>query len=251
MNATEQHGGEPISDRYHYPHAPVQQRVRLVTETYEYEAPFKYDNIDVRRHTMRGREGHGVELCMVNYSVDAHGDQHDYAGDAITITEDQPIVRVVVIGSACTPPGWVQIECEPIAGWQTDVEFDGVLAPRFRANNLWGMHLRVDALHTRGGAVTPDFDRVNAETTAYATQPERQPELYPSTAERPIFCKSHYRENPLAGMSSAIFEVPPSNRVIIQGGSQMPGWTSDNFPGDHHYSFRTIRLDLQVRKDPA
>lgn len=56
--------------------------------------------------------------------------------------------------------------------------------------------------------------------------------------------KSHYRENPLAGMSSAIFEIPKSRKVTISGGSELCAWTDDDYPDDIHYSFRIIRVTV-------
>ena len=56
--------------------------------------------------------------------------------------------------------------------------------------------------------------------------------------------KGHYRENPLAGMSCAIFEIPKSKQVRITGGSEPLAWSTDNFPEDTHYSFRIIRTTL-------
>lgn len=247
MNATKQNGGTPVSESYHYPHVGPQTRTRLVTETYEYRAPFKYENIHVRRHFMRAREAHGVEMNTINYRVDEHRDAHDFAGDAITLRDTQPIVRLVVIGSACTPPGWVQVECEPAEGFHDPMEFEGALAPRFRVEGLWGMHMRVDALLTTTPGVTPRFDRVNEEPQPYARQPEGMDKLYPSTRERPQYAKAHYREHPLVGMSCAVFEIPASKVVHIQAGSQIPAWQSDNFPGDHHYSVRLIRTDVLVQ----
>jgi hypothetical protein len=246
LNALDQHGGAPVSQSYHYPHVQTQTRTRLVTQTYEYEAPFKYDNIEVRRHFMRGRETHGVELFSVNYRVDENKDGHDFAGDAITLRDTQPIVRLVVIGSACTPPGWVQVECEPEPGFANPLDYQGVLPARFRVDGLWGMHIRVDALMTRTPGVAPVIDRVSEQPGAYETQPAGLEKLYPSTAKNPNHAKTHYRENPLAGMSCAVFEIPASKKVIIQAGSQIPAWTSDNFPGDHHYSIRLIRTDVLV-----
>jgi|GEM_PF-1128579 len=236
----------PISESYYYPHKPRQTRTQLVTQTYEYAAPFKYDNIEVNRQHMRFREPHGVEMNTVNYRVDEHADPTDFPGDAIIITDQQPIVRVVVIGSACTPPGWVQVECEPIEGYEDEYEFDGALAPRFRVDGLWGMHMRVDALCTNQPGVVPHIDRVNDEAEPYAVQPPKHAELFPSTRKKPLYGKAHYREHPLVGMSCAVFEVPASRKVIVQAGGQVPAWQSDNFPGDHHYSVRLIRTDVQV-----
>jgi hypothetical protein len=56
--------------------------------------------------------------------------------------------------------------------------------------------------------------------------------------------KGHYRETPLAGMSCAIFEVPASTSVRIMGGSDLLGWSQDNYPEDNHYSFRVIRTKV-------
>ena len=240
---------DPVSDRYYYPHVEKQRRTRLVTEEYEYEMPFKYDNITVQRFDMMGREAHGVEMNAVNYYHPA-GEQepHDLAGDSITIIEAAPMVRVAVIGSACTPPGYVQIECEPVEGWRNAYEHPAVLPARFRINGLWGMHLRTDVISSATQGVQPTFNRV--DDAPYQAFPEGQFQLHKSARGR-LWAKAHFRENPLAGMSCAVFELPPSRKVIISGGSEIPGWSSDNFPGDHHYSFRTIRTTVLLRRETA
>ena len=56
--------------------------------------------------------------------------------------------------------------------------------------------------------------------------------------------KSHYRENPLVGMSSAVFEIPKSRKVVVSGGCEICAWSEDNFPDDAHYSFRIIRVTV-------
>lgn len=238
---------KPVSDLYYYPHVDKQVRKKLVTETYEYDFPFKYDNIKVNRYVMRGREAHGMEMNPVNIHVvqnaDGTVDGGDYNGDHIIITDEQPMVRVVVIGSACTPPGWVQLDCDPIPEWRNRYEENSVLPVRFRQDNLWGMHLRVDAAVTKTANVKKSF-KLADDRDEYEEIPESIKELYKSTIENPNYHKSTYQENPLAGMSCAIFEIPPSKQVIVQGGSQATGWRGDNFPGDCHYSFRTIRVDV-------
>ena len=50
----------------------------------------------------------------------------------------------------------------------------------------------------------------------------------------------------LAGMSCAIFEIPPCKWVRIAGGSATPGWKSDNCPDDNHYSFKIIRVSVDA-----
>jgi len=239
---------KPVSDDFYYPQADFQKKRRLVTETYEYEMPFKYENISVRRFDMMGREPHGVEMNMVNYHhPQGEREPHDLEGDCITLEEESPIVRVVVMGSACTPPGYVQLECEPVEGWRNRFESPGAMPARFRINNLWGMHMRVDALCGETRDVKPLMDRVEG-TEAYGELPEGHFELHKSARGR-VFLKASSHENPLAGMSCAIFEIPPSHKVHIQGGSEIPGWQSDNFPGDHHYSFRCIRVSVVVSSE--
>ncbi len=238
---------KPVSDTYHYPHVATQKKVRMVTEVYEYDMPFKYDNIKVVRWFVPGREGHGVELGVINaIPQDGLADPIPFEADNILVEEKNPIVRVAVIGSACTPPGYIQLDCEPIPEWRNAWESVSVMPVRFRAENLWGMHLRVDALLTDTPNIKP---KLNSTGMTYEKMPEMVKELYPSTREKPWHCKTHYCENPLAGMSCAVFEIPPSLRVRVSGGSTSTGWTSDNFPTDNHYSFRTIRTTVLIRKE--
>jgi hypothetical protein len=61
---------------------------------YEYVSPFDYSN---------------VEITGPPYHAD-FGTELDSATGAITITEDEPIIRVSVIGSADTPPGYITLE---------------------------------------------------------------------------------------------------------------------------------------------
>jgi hypothetical protein len=238
----------PLSREYYYPHEPVRPKARLVLETYEYEMPFKYANIAVDRWLVPGREAHGVELGVINQIPrDGLQDPESLPADRILINEPHPIVRVAVIGSACTPPGYVQLECDPVPEWRNDYESRSAMPVRFRAENLWGMHLRVDALLTGTPGVAPKFAPPGAPP--YEPMPERIKGLYPSTREKPWHTKTHSRENPLAGMSCAVFEIPPSLRVSISGGSASTGWTTDNFPTDNHYSFRTIRVTVMRKKE--
>lgn len=154
------------------------------------------------------------------------------AGDCIIVEEDDPIVRVAVIGSACTPPGYVMLEAEPCEEFYRRGDMVRCTAPvRFKQGNLWGMHLRVDQWSTR---VKADF--------GYEEIPAEMARRYPGVEHWQV--KGHYQEHPLAGMSCAIFEIPKSRKVIITGGSDTPGWRVDNFPHDDHYSFRTIRITV-------
>ncbi len=217
---------------------PPQTRIKMVTETYEYHLPFNYANITVARQYQKGREFHGVEMNPVN-SV-AQDDRH-LPPDTITIVETDPIVRVAVIGSACVPPGYVSLEAEPTEDFYSPVDVPGVAAVRYRVNNLWGMHLRCDNwLSIADGCVRDEDGR------EYPDIPQARKDIVPGLAK--YRTKGHWRENPLAGMSSATFEIPASRKVVISGGSEVCAWTNDNFPDDVHYSFRIIRVTVTTPK---
>ena len=219
-----------------YPHAE-QRRTKLVLETCEYEMPFNYPNVEVNRRYYAGSEFHGVEMNPINSIA---GDDQHHPADTIVVTEEHPIVRVAVIGSACTPPGYVTVEAEPIAPFHHDVDVPGVAAARFRQDGLWGMHLRADQWMVNGQLELHPF--MGAES--YEEIPEARRQMKPGLRDRSL--KAHYREHPLVGMSSAIFEIPASRRIVVSGGCEIPGWMSDNFPDDAHYSFRIIRVTVSL-----
>ena len=159
----------------------------------------------------------------------------DNAGDCIIIEEDQPIVRVAVIGSACTPPGYVMLEAQPCEEFYRRGDFIRCTAPvRFKQSNLWGMHLRYDQWSGPGGV---DF--------GFEQMPPGIIERYPGLANESV--KAHYQAFPFAGMSCAVFEIPKSQKVTITGGSETTGWLTDNTGCDDHYSFRTIRTTVTDR----
>ena len=230
-------------DRFRYWEAdPVLEKRELTLRTYEYILPFKYPNVEVARSVLGG-EPHGMEMFAVPdgtkedaiYGMDtpdrnpAQGNRY---ADGFVITEDEPIIRVAVVGSACTPPGYVTLEGEPIDGWRRADEMIEAMPVRMRIDNLWGHHLRFDQ------ALECD------STTAARPFPEQMPERWKefSTGVR---CTT--REMPMVGMSSAIFETPPCKWVRISGGSANSGWRSDNCPDDNHYSFRIIRVTVESR----
>jgi hypothetical protein len=212
----------------------VRERKRLATETYEYEMPFNYSNVEVSRRYYRGTEYHGVEMNPVN-SI-AQGKDH-HAADSITISEGSPIIRVAVIGSACTPPGYVQLEAEACESFYRPQDIKSLMPLRFRINNLWGMHIRADNCFVIGKEL--DIRRPEG---GYEGIPDAYCDDEPFL--KGCSLKTHYRENPLSGMSSAVFEIPASKKVIISGGSETPGWSSDNYPEDAHFSFRIIRVTV-------
>jgi hypothetical protein len=164
---------------------------------------------------------------------------NDTGGDCIIITEDEPIVRVAVIGSACTPPGYVMLEVEPEEEFYRRNDFIRCTAPvRFKQSGLWGMHLRYDQWATGANA---DF--------GFEPIPPGMLKRYPGMAAERV--KAGFQQFPFTGMSCAVFEIPKSRKVIIQGGSETTGWLRDNAGNDDHYSFRTIRITTASVKEPG
>ena len=107
-----------------------QEGLEYNPEVSEDWAPFNYDNFCVelgRTEPYLGAEFNtdGVELDVPPYG-------------AITFVEDDPIIGVDVIGSACVPPGFVQIFAEPLE-WK--YPRTGV---KMKVDGLWGEHLRVN-----------------------------------------------------------------------------------------------------------
>ena len=112
---------------------PVQTREVLTTKAYQYWSPFNYPNIKVelgrkfdtdRKKTGAEFNPDGTELDIPPYG-------------AITIVEEEPIIAVTVIGSACVSPGYVILEAEPVE-WK--YPRTGV---KMLATNLWGQHVNV------------------------------------------------------------------------------------------------------------
>ena len=102
-----------------------QTRRCLELKTYEYDMPFNYPNIEVNRRYFDGCEFHGVEMNPINSIAE---DKEHHGADTIVVVEEHPIVRVAVIGSACTPPGYVQVEAEPVESFYKPVDVPGVSA---------------------------------------------------------------------------------------------------------------------------
>lgn len=218
---------------------PVQQPVIYELETREYYMPFNYKNFVQKVH-MSDPANAGLELGSVNsaYRRMDGGTNDDLPADCLEITEKNPIVRVAVIGSACTPPGYVQLEADVCKGFNRPDTVEGVMPTRFRIDGLWGMHLRGDQWmkpsDTPGDPLPGSF----VDNWPFCAQRE--------FSKKYVMTGVSYRNFPLAGMSSAIFEIPASNTVRILGGCAQPGWTEDNSPNDNHYAFRIIRTTVIV-----
>ena len=129
-----------------------QEREVYQTKIYQYWAPFNVPNIRVEV----GRPGTGAEYNCdgIELDVPPYG--------AITVAEDEPIVGVEVIGSACVQPGYVVLHGEPLE-WK--YPRTGV---KMKVRNLWGDH--VEAVPWRGG-VDEGF-RMSGLSSAYFGIPE-------------------------------------------------------------------------------
>lgn len=201
--------------------------------TFEYHLPFNYENVNVVRKYSCG-ETHGLESNPINsYWPETKRRPSDY----IEIEEEQGIVCVEVIGSACTPPGFVMLSADPMDDFRRPDEVADIMPVRFRINNLWGMHLRADQWLVK----ETDVPRKTGEGP-YEAIPEGFINRMPSF--KGYSMKTDYREVPLTGMSAAIFSIPRSKRIKIMAGSEIPGWHDDNYPDDAHYSIRIIRVTV-------
>jgi len=175
-------------NRLYENHTP-QVREKLTLATYQYWAPFNYPNVVLEL----GSEELGAEIS-------ADGVELDYPPNgAITIAEDKPIVAVSVIGSACTTPGFIMLNAEPV-DWK--YSRTGI---KMKVDHLWGQHVNIK-LWRRG-------------------------------------VDESWRE---AGMSSAHFDIPPSRKVTVMGGSAMDvgGMVGVQEGLDAHYCFRIIRVTV-------
>lgn len=110
-------------------HTP-QVRTAYTTVTYEYLAPFNYPNFCVELGRVDPYIGAEFNEDGVELDVPPYG--------AITFEEQEPIVGVSVIGSACCPPGFILLQAEPLE-WK--YPRSGV---KMRIDNLWGEHLRLE-----------------------------------------------------------------------------------------------------------
>ena len=187
-----------------YPDDAIRDKEELHFRTYQYALPFNYPNVEVDRVWIGG-EKHGMELFPIK-PTDGSSATTNTPGDGIIIREDDPIVQVVVIGSACTPPGTLLLEAKTIDGEAHEGENPDALPVRYRLDNLWGMHLRVDLINAGGT----------------------------------------YKNLPVSGMSSGTFDIPPSREVRVMSAGAIPAWSEDNYPDDAHYSVRYIRTTVAV-----
>ena len=130
-----------------------QRRTAFAVAYHQYDAPFFYENVRVElgRPWENATNQAADDVPEEQWGIMTDELKSGYVGaefnddgveldvppyGAITLVEDAPIVEVVVIGSACAPPGYVLLFGEPVE-WvypRTGV--------KMRADGLWGEHLR-------------------------------------------------------------------------------------------------------------
>lgn len=228
----------PMEERAVKPFAdPEQHVIEYTSIDREYHYPFNYRNM-AHHCYCNDPAMSGLEMNPIN-TVD--GRTQDAApGDYLELVEERPIVRLVVIGSACAPPGWVAIEADPLEGFRPPSEIAENMPARFRIDNLWGTHIRGDMWNRKAEDGGRELPQNYVDYWPYCHDLE-----FPKTRSYFRITGANY---PAAGMSCAVFEVPASKRVRILGGSMAYGWTVDEAQGaDCHYSFRIIRATVLER----
>jgi len=178
-----------------------QKRTVYSVRTYEYWAPFNYPNVRVEL----GRENTGAEFNMdgVELDVPPYG--------AITVEEEEPIVGVEVIGSACISPGYVILHGEPL-DWK--YPRTGV---KMKMENLWGQHV-LGSIWKLG---VDEGNRHAGMSSAYFSIPE----------SRKVTIMAGGSPDVEASTSSY---TPPSEAI------------AENSWADPHYCVRTIRITVKV-----
>ena len=156
-----------------------QQRKAFGLAYYQYDAPFNYGNFRVElgrpwenaANQSRpdapeedlGKRTDDYDPDYVGAEVNPDGVELDVPPyGAITLIEDEPIVEVTVIGSACVPPGFVLLFNEPVE-WvypRTGV--------KMRVDNLWGEHIRG---HLRRKTVDEGYRDAGLSCAVFRTPP--------------------------------------------------------------------------------
>jgi hypothetical protein len=179
------------------PTGKLQEPTSGVLRVREYRSPFEYANVEV--WNPEGVPGLGPH---------PHGYEMARNEGTITVAEPEPIVAVSVIGSGCIAPGY--IICEYLREGETTAEADstgpwqGFNIQNMRRQRIGDLPRYHPCKLMRGR----DFEEIAAG-------------YRPQSALNEL----------LIGENTAYFEIEPTTKVVIRGGS-----------GDHdHYSFRIIR----------
>jgi hypothetical protein len=133
----------------------TQQRKTFDIVHYQYDAPFFYENfrLELGRPWENATNQAEPDLPEEQWGVITPELRSGYVGaefnpdgveldvpphGSITFVEDDPIIEVIVVGSACVPPGYVLLFGEPVE-WK--YPRSGV---KMRIDGLWGEHMRIE-----------------------------------------------------------------------------------------------------------
>lgn len=133
----------------------TQQRKAFDIVHYQYDAPFFYENfrVELGRPWENATNQAAEDLPEDKWGIISEDLRSGYVGaefnpdgveldipphGSITFVEEDPIVEVTVVGSACVPPGYVLLFGEPVE-WK--YPRSGV---KMRIDGLWGEHMRIE-----------------------------------------------------------------------------------------------------------
>jgi hypothetical protein len=203
-------GEDEVTDGHpQRPNPNPQIRQQFIATTYEYWAPFNYPNVSVEL-------GRTIEGFAVGGEYNPDGVELDFPPyGAITLEEEDPIVSVTVIGSACQSPGYVILHGEPLE-WKYPRT-----AVKMMINNLWGEHI----YYTDFRAGTDEGTYRAGLSSARFDIPD---------------CK---KVTLMGGSSPAVM----NRRINDSPTHDADPWTDHYVLPDGHYNFRTIRITVKTR----
>jgi hypothetical protein len=159
-----------------------QERKAFDVVRYQYDAPFFYDNfrVELGRPWENATNQAVEDLPEEKWGIVSDDLQPGYVGaefnpdgveldvppyGSITFVEEDPIVEVIVIGSACVPPGYVMLFGEPVE-WK--YPRSGV---KMRVDGLWGEHMRIEPWRK---GLTDSYRDAGMSHAAFHTPPCRK-----------------------------------------------------------------------------
>jgi hypothetical protein len=156
-----------------------QQRKTFDVVHYQYDAPFFYDNfrVELGRPWENATNQATEDLPEEQWGIVSDDLRPGYVGaefnsdgveldvppyGSITFVEEDPIVEVIVVGSACVPPGYVMLFGEPVE-WK--YPRSGV---KMRVDGLWGEHMRIEPWRK---GLTDSYRDAGMSCAAFCTPP--------------------------------------------------------------------------------
>ena len=156
-----------------------QERKTFDIVRYQYDAPFFYENfrVELGRPWENATNQATEDLPEEKWGIISDDLRSGYVGaefnpdgveldippyGSITFIEDDPIVEVTVIGSACVPPGYVLLFGEPVE-WK--YPRSGV---KMRVDGLWGEHMRIEPFRK---GITESYRDAGMSCVVFRTPP--------------------------------------------------------------------------------